>query len=457
MRVQSAPEATPHIPEASRRSGARPPDPPPSLLREVGGVFTSRIGMILAVFITGILLSRFLGPEGRGVLASLLVYPELVLTLVGGGVWQAAVYQLGQGEHREEAVVAAVTGYMAGLSILGIAVCAAIFEVLDNPAFTPWLVIGALAMIPFKTISTFSGGVLLGMQDAPGYNRTRWLLPVVRLVGVLALVVAAGWQVGGAVVATVAASVVTAVVGMVGMYRRTPLRSAFERVVVKQQFTLGAVYAASLFVRTLNYRADVVVLERMVPATQVGLYTQGVSLAELLWLLPTSLGLVIFSRSAHAKGSPAFTTQVARLLRVTLIVATLGSIALAAVAGVVVPLVYGQDFAPSATIIRLLLPGVVAFVVIKVCSMDLAGRGKPQIALYVVGPAVLVNIALNLWWIPLWGINGAAIASTVSYLGSAVVYLIVYARLLDLSMSTLLRPHRNDFDFLKRLHVGLLR
>ncbi len=163
----------------------------------------------------------------------------------------------------------------------------------------------------------------------------------------------------------------------------------------------------------------------------------------------------MFSRSAYAKGSADFTVQIARLLRVTLILATVGSVGLAVVAGVLVPLMYGDDFGPSATVIRWLLPGVVAFVVLKVCSMDLAGRGKPQMVVYVTGPTVVLNLALNFWWVPLLGITGAALASTVSYLVAAVAYLMVYARTVKMPLAVLLRPQRSDFEFVGRMLTKL--
>lgn len=423
----------------------------PSLLSEVAGVFTSRMSMLVTMFVTGVLINRFLGAEGKGIFAGLMVYPELMLTILGGGVWQAAAYQLGRGEHSHSDIVASVTGYMASFGFLCVGICASIYALLDNPDFTFWLVVGALAIVPAKLIATYTGGILLGLKDIPGYSRTLWLMPAVRLVGIALLVAIAGYQVGGAIVATFIASGVTGVVGLVAMYRRVPLRLRTTRVIASQQITLGSVYAISLFIRTLNYRADIVVLERLVEPGLLGQYSLGVSLAELLWQLPAALGMVVFSRSAYAKGSPDFTYQIAKLLRVSLFVAVIGSAALAAVAGLTVPFVYGKDFIPSVSVIRWLLPGVVAFVVLKVCSMDLAGRGRPGVALWVIGPTVVLNVVLNLWWVPRYEIIGAAAASTLCYILGAVVYLIVYSRIVEMPLRQLLRPSTSDFAFLSRL------
>ena len=106
-------------------------------------------------------------------------------------------------------------------------------------------------------------------------------------------------------------------------------------------------------------------------------------------------------------------------------------------------------------ITRLLLPGIVAFTVFKVLNMDLAGKGRPWVSLYVAVPAVLLNVALNLYFIPRYGANGAALASTVSYTVSALAFLIVYARAVDMPLGELLTYRRSDFDFFGKLRARL--
>jgi len=53
--------------------------------------------------------------------------------------------------------------------------------------------------------------------------------------------------------------------------------------------------------------------------------------------------------------------------------------------------------------------------VFQVLNANLAGKGKPLIALWVFVVALLVNISLNILLVPSKGVIGAALASTVSY------------------------------------------
>ena len=219
--------------------------------------------------------------------------------------------------------------------------------------------------------------------------------------------------------------------------------------------SLGVIYAIALFVINLNYKIDIVLLERLSSAAEIGQYTTGVTITELIWQLPTALGVVLFSRSANAKDSQAFTWKIAKLLRVTILISIAGAVALSVAAPILIPTVYGEAFLPSVRVLQILMPGVVTFTIFKVLNMDLAGKGRPEISLAVFSPAVLLNIALKLMWIPKYGDNGAALASTISYSLSAIVFLFVYARIVKIKITSLLKFQVSDWDFLSKFAIKL--
>ena len=422
-----------------------------SFIRDTLSVMKSRVVMLALTFAIGVALARFLGPEGKGIFAALLVFPSLITSLADLGIRQATIYQLGKKEHAEEDVISVTMFFMMVSSLLSIAVGAGIYYFVDNPNFTLPLIVLALATIPMSLINSYSKGIFLGKEQVQRFSFTSWLITFIRLIGILLLVGAAGFYVTGALVAGLIASVALAVYSLWLISQHASLKVKFVPQVAWQMVSLGVVYAAALFVLGLNYKVDIVILQQLSIASEVGQYTQGVSLAELLWQLPAVLSVVLFSKGANAKDQKAFSRNVAKLMRVTLAVAALGSVALFFVVGFFIPLVYGQDFEPSVLVTRLLLPGVVAFTVYKVLNMDLAGKGRPWLSLYVATPAVLLNIALNLVFIPRYGANGAALASTVSYSVAAVAFIVVYSRAVQIPLRDLLRYRQSDFDFIGKL------
>ncbi len=82
---------------------------------------------------------------------------------------------------------------------------------------------------------------------------------------------------------------------------------------------------------------------------------------------------------------------------------------------VVLSLVFGLDFIPALSPLRLLYPGVLLLSLSKVLSSYILARGKPAINMWLAVIGVIINLTLNLLLIPRLGISGAAIASSFAY------------------------------------------
>ena len=427
------------------------PTPKKSFVRDASSVFGSRVATIGITFVSGVLIARLLGPEGKGILAAIAIYPTLIISIAEMGVRQAAIYHLGKKIHPERDVIGTVMFLLLFSSLFGVALCAGIYFFIDSADFTPLLIVLALAGIPLSLGITFSQGILLGKEQIGKFSTVSWMAQFFRLFGILLFVWLLGWGVAGEMVGSLVTGSAMVAYTFWLVARHATLSFRFVPSLIKELLSLGFTYAFALFVISLNYKVDIVILERLVPKDDIGQYTLGVNLAELLWQLPSALGIVVFSRSANAKDPKVFTQSVVKLLRITLIVAVVGALGLGLVANFFIPFVYGEAFRPSVGVLRLLLPGIVAFSLFKVLNVDLAGRGRPMISLYAVGPAVLLNVVLNFILVPRYNISGAAIASTISYTVAVITYTFVYAREVEMPLSDVLRYKRSDFDFVNKL------
>ena len=91
--------------------------------------------------------------------------------------------------------------------------------------------------------------------------------------------------------------------------------------------------------------------------------------------------------------------------------------------------VYGSAFADAGVALRLILPGIVAYSVVAVLSRYIVGRGRPGTSTLIMIAGLAVNIAANVVLIPAHGISGAAAASSISYVVTAALTLVVFHRL----------------------------
>ncbi len=179
-------------------------------------------------------------------------------------------------------------------------------------------------------------------------------------------------------------------------------------------------YAGPVFLRNsvewANYRVDVYFVNAFAGSAQLGLYTVAVGLAQQMWIVPYSMSGPLFSRvSADGKqeGSRDVTGYAFRL---TLLFSLLMGLCVAVAGPLLIPLVYGGRFRGASTMLLYLLPGVIAIGPSSPIAAYLAGVGSPidGMRAHVVG--LVFTVGLDLLLVPRWGGQGAALASSASYI-----------------------------------------
>src|SRR6202034_3322785 len=91
------------------------------------------------------------------------------------------------------------------------------------------------------------------------------------------------------------------------------------------------------------------------------------------------------------------------------------SILCAALAEPIVRLLFGDSFAPAASLFQLLSPGVFALGLAAVLSHHFAGEGYPLPAVAAAGIALALNIVLDVLLLRPLGLREASIASSAAY------------------------------------------
>ncbi len=90
---------------------------------------------------------------------------------------------------------------------------------------------------------------------------------------------------------------------------------------------------------------------------------------------------------------------------------------------IILPLVYGKEFSQSVLSLRILLVGAVFHSVTKVFSVFIVTQGKMLYNVWAVVGGVIVTLVLDVLLVPAYGIEGASIATSISYF---VIFLILF-------------------------------
>jgi O-antigen/teichoic acid export membrane protein len=395
------------------------------LTRGVSLTLLTRLSLLLIGVASSVILARGLGPEGRGVYALIVLIPTLIQLLGGLGIEQAVTYLVAR--RRDEARGIALT--LAGLSIALGVILIAIYALIDAiPAYQDFLAAASVdgrlvwilvALLPLTVTTVCLIAAILGLERYRPYNLATLVTPVVTLLLLAVLVLNGRLDVGAAVLAAAAGHAAGLVSALALVVATAPGPVRFISGIIAEALRYGLkVYGASV-AWFLHYRSDMFLIGYMAGPAALGYYAIAVGLAEKLYVPPSAVGTVIFPRvAAGPEGSRHITTTACRHT----FWLTLGlAVALALVAWPLVLLLFGADFLPAVAPLWLLLPGVVSLAVGRVVSSDLNGRGLPGVVGAANIVALAVNVGLNIWWIPIWGVAGAAAATSISY--TLAVYL----------------------------------
>lgn len=105
-----------------------------------------------------------------------------------------------------------------------------------------------------------------------------------------------------------------------------------------------------------------------------------------------------------------------KLLRYNSVIFGLISLAILSLSWWFMPAIYGEDYVESAKPLMLLTPYLVMFSYSVFLSLLLDYRGKAKKRAVNLSVTMVINVALNYLLIPKYGVNGAALATSISYI-----------------------------------------
>ncbi len=418
-----------------------------SFFNDIIGVLSSNVFALILGLLTGIIISRVLGPEGRGIYTSIYVVPLIFMSFATFGIRRSAVYHIGKKLFKEEEIISTVYFLLFFTSTIGIIASAIVYYFIDNPDFTLPLIIFAILSIPVRLATGYTRGIFLGKEQFRYANQMNWIPVFLNLIFVVILVWLAGFSILGAIFSIFISYFIVSLYAIIKVSKTILIKIKYIKSIVKSMLKLGLVYSLALFIMQLNYRVDILLLERLSTFSEVGYYSLGVSIAERLWQLPIAMGMVIMSRSANVENEEELNTDIAHMIRVSFLISLLAAIILFIIVPYIIPLLYGKEFIPSVRMMQLILPGILLFIIFRIINSRVAGMGKPQITIYIFTPALVINIILNYLWIPHYGGLGAAMATNVSYILGTIASVIVYARLTKTPILEIVRYKKEDFNF----------
>lgn len=408
---------------------------------------TSVLNFVLGMG-TSIIIARILGPEGKGIYSLTVLLPSLIVTFINFGVGPATIYYAAKkyfsysdifGNNILLSIFIGIAGVIIGLIVT------LFFHQNIFPNIPQKYLLFSLLLIPLTLFFSYNRSILLGIQRIKEFNKISLIHSILFLLFIIIFLCGLKIGVMGALTATMLSWFLANLFLFFWVKKVTgEISFRINYSYIKKGMFYGIQAHFGNILGFLNYRIDMLLVNWFLGPISVGFYSIGVGLVEKLLLVSHAASTVLFPRVAaenERKKCVEFTPLVARTV---FWLTTIGAFIIYFLSRWIVVLLYSKTFLPSILPLQILLPGIIALSVAKVLANDNAGRGRVIQNNYVGLITVVTNIILNILWIPRYGISGAALASTISYIFALIAQIFIYCRLSDVSWTKIIFLQKGD-------------
>lgn len=375
----------------------------------------------------GLIIARVVGPQGRGEYAAVVAW--FGIALIAGELGQPAAlcYYVSMDRLRSRDYVTTSRRLMLTTGVVAAVVGWCIAPLLAHGSRS---VSDAYRVMFVTCIVSFVGSSYLFALQArqlSWWNLLRATQPSVYLLLVILVATVGRMTLMAAVVCLVASVVVQTIAGY-WLCRRVKLSGGdYDQKLARPLLGYGVSQMVANAPTTVNSRLDQVLLAGTTSYANLGLYAVAVSLTSLALPVVSAIGSVLFPRIAA--GGTASTQALERTaLRASVVIggAIVGALALSS--PWVLPALFGHAYSASVPLVWTLAAGGVFLGASRVAGDLLRGRGQPLMVALGQGVGAVLTVALLLTLLPVWGLQGAAIASSAAYLVTFVVLVLALRR-----------------------------
>ncbi|MEO1004968.1 MAG: flippase [Cyanobacteria bacterium J06638_38] len=420
------------------------------LIQGAIGSFGLKIAGSGLAFVLSVILARVLGSEGLGTYAYAMIWANLVSIPATLGIDQLIVREMAIYRAKSQWKLmrgllrwSTSTVLVASLGLTLIAVVIA-WSIQGNNQNLVLAVFLAMTIVPLASLRNLRLGAMRGLDCIVlGQIPDALFAPVIVIV-----LIALGYGlfphnfgVYWVLASKITAIVLTFFIGTLWLRRSLP-DAIFN---IKPQYQCRQWLLAALpfmflgTVELINSRIDIIMLGGIEGVAAVGIYTVIFGITQLTAFVHQAalgvLGPTIANLYAQGKLSKLEQVIQKSILGVFLISLVIGGAIIGCSKYVL--LIFGAEFVSGALAMNILIGGQMFNALTGPVGLVLNMTGHQRQTAIATGIGAILNIMLNAILIPFWGINGAAIATTISMIAINMIKVILIRQRLGISLYSL--------------------
>jgi O-antigen/teichoic acid export membrane protein len=399
----------------------------------------------------GIVAARALGVTGRGELAAAILWPGLLCTVAEFGLPTACTYLSASSPHSRRDLARGVIPMLALQSVLiwtagvpTILLALGGYEQSVRTTAIGFLIVYAPLYLAVRYLSALNQGE--GRMAV--FNAARLLIPSVygtALVLLLLLDLVSVRAFATAYAASWALALGTLLAMSSGEIRSGVLRPTLDWETARRAWSVGHRAYLGTLAPVDTLQLDVLLTTAFLGASEAGLYFVATSAAVVVRVWGTTFGALALPLVAAAEDDREAVGVMSLFTRLTGLFSGFFAVVLFVFAGPLLTVVYGSEFAPAQTLVRILAIGMLAASLRYVLGDGLRGLGHGSYATRAEGLGWIVGGIALLLLLLLWGATGVATAVSISYIVTLLLML-RFARVLGANVVAMLVPSRHDLS-----------
>jgi len=404
-----------------------------SVLRNTGYVALGETAKPVLSFVLILLISRMLGRDGVGVYAIVLTFSGVFELVATAGLGPLII----RGVAADRSKLSTYVSGSIGVALLATLVLVPAILLVLRALHYPQEVEHGIRLLTYTLVLAIVQQHVLSACEGLQVMALRTVISVMDIAGRLAIgvfMVVGGHGIFGVIQGMVIMRVITVALALWGLRTHAGLRLDARAMLrtAPGLIRLGAPFLLMTLASTGFWSANILMLSKLNPVEDVGVYNAAVRISEILKNIFYSYLIVLLPMMAQA-----FATSLDDLrrecetsLKYLLILAVPAATGVSVLAGPIIRMVYGHSFDAAVPVLQVLAWTVCVFCVVLVFARVLVASHHQVLDLYCNVAALAINVGLGWVLIRARGPVGAGVATLVSLLAfGALEYAMVTRRL----------------------------
>lgn len=431
-----------------------------SLSKSAISTVITQIPTQLFGIIAGIFITRMLGPEGRGLYAIFHADISLLSTILGFSISNAIVQFHASRRISEEKLIT-ISLFFSFITIL---LCLLVLGIWINSPFAHlfypeseigWqIIVLFILFVSFTQLNTVYSSFFQGAREFNVVNKVSIINSIINLIVFATMyyldeIAVLSTGINGILFLGAAVLIINSLLWHYHFRKRFPVKMNLGikwKSEIKPFFQFSGLGHVSNVINFFNYRLVLWIIAYYLDNAEVGIFSLAVGLTQLLGFISTPLSQVLMP-FLSAENSQERTFMFLRFSRIHFAIMLLFCLIALVLSPIFIPLLYGSEFSRSVIAFNYLLFGALLSNQTRVFASYLIANDQLKYNLYATILGFSITFLSNVYFVKWYGINGAAIAQTITYSGIFLfVYIAIY-KFTNVNSLNLFTPGKTEFYY----------